>query len=160
MKLDWKFHISTDEMTTLDKVASLRSIETKAPELGNCARLTTFYEDRGQLHWKHGRNVQTLCGYFVQSWDREMCFVIEEPELGLCSVKPHLDANIKSEVIKCRVPIDIAWEYEQKERGALVFLSAFHPTHQARVEALSELLGLPHTLERLHQCEHEFQQAH
>lgn len=133
MKLDWKFYIPTDEM----KIIDMYSGEHK--HQGDCVRLTKFFEDAGQLHWKHGRGVQTINGYFVQAWDQEMVFVVEDRALNIGSVAQYLDANIRCEVIKCRVPLDEAYKYEQAQYGALLFLSEFHPSHQMRVDALEEM---------------------
>lgn len=142
MKLDWDFHIPTAGMSALEKVVGLRSGMRKAVELGDCARLTKFYEDAGQLHWYHGRNVQTFDGYFVQAWDQEMCFVVEDDTLGICTVAPYLDVNIKCEVIKCRVPMLMVGKYMSAVHGALLFLSHFHPSQEVRVSALGELTAL------------------
>tara|TARA_R110001592_G_scaffold363036_1_gene679422 strand:+ start:36062 stop:36583 length:522 start_codon:yes stop_codon:yes gene_type:complete len=135
MKLDWEFHISTEGMR-------MRDVNTHSYSgLLTQDRLTTFYEDLGQLHWGHGRSQETVEGYLVQSWDQEMSFTLPRDAWGTGHMGVLLDPNIKSEVIQCRVPVTEIANYLDPGRGALNFLGDRHPDHMTRVKALCILLG-------------------
>jgi len=135
MNLDWEFHISTEGMRMLD-VNMHSNAGLLTPD-----RLTTFFEDMGQLHWGHGRSRETIEGYFIQSWDQEMTFSLRPDTWGTRGREALLDPNIKSEVIQCRVPITEIANYLDPDRGALIFLGDRHPDHMTRVKALCILLG-------------------
>lgn len=136
MKLDWDFRIPTEGMIELTRESGVYPMGALNDDR---ARLTLFYEDRGQLSWAHGRGCQTVTGYFIQSIDGEMFFVAERSAAGE-DVLPFLDANIKSEVIRCRVPMTLDTLYENKEMGVLLFLGDYHPSILKRVDALGTFL--------------------
>ncbi len=109
------------------------------------ARLTTFFRDKGQLHWPHGDCVQTATVFFVQREDGLMRVVVAgvegsmRPLLADC-----LDPNIKTQVIECKVPlrdVDVSNLIRLYVEEPLAFVGSRHPVHQSRVDALAILLN-------------------
>lgn len=108
------------------------------------AKLTTFYRDRGQLHWPHDADVPTSKVYVVQREDGLLRVVPAGVAYNMYPIlQPHLDENIKAEVIECQVPMrdeemrNLVRAYVEEP---LLFLADRHPGHEARV-ALAILLN-------------------
>lgn len=109
------------------------------------ARLTTFYRDKGQLHWSHGEGVQTTTAYFVQREDGRIHVVLAGPDFNMRPIlADYLDPNIKADVIECEVPLrdddgsNLTRLYAEEP---LAFIGHRHPVHQSRVNALAVLLN-------------------
>ena len=106
-------------------------------------RLTSYYEDTGQLCWSFGRGIKTKTAYLIQANDRQMFVVIEPDDKRYTAeaLAQHLDANIPAEVIKCRVPADMSHHYEHEKHGVQLFLAQFHPSPDTRGALASFLWG-------------------
>ncbi|MBB3230959.1 hypothetical protein [Halomonas stenophila] len=109
----------------------------KPPYLKNCpwpeATLTTFFRDKGQLHWQHNKG-PTNTVYFVQRGDGVIRVVPAGPESNIRPIlSPHLDPRVQAEVIECQVPAQEVRFYVEQP---LAFIGANHPRHETRVSAL------------------------
>jgi len=158
MKLKSDFLISTKGLRKLHKPELLRAdgrFFANDPFHKKC-RVVTFYRDEGQLHWPHGRGCETHRAYIVQCVDGEVYF--QADTLGISSIEPYLDPNIKTDVIVCDVAVQEIRDYHDPVRGEATFLARRHPSSKVR----QELLMMLHEYEckRLNQCEHVSQPAH
>jgi len=96
-------------------------------------RLTSYYDDMGQIHWGYGRGVRTVPLYFIQAVDLELFVVLaQESKTPYELFLPYLDSNIKCDVIRCAVPKDKAYKYTNDEAGIRYFLSQHHPDIDVR----------------------------
>lgn len=103
------------------------------------AKLTTFYRDKGQLHWSHGEGVPTTTVYFVQREDGRIHVVLAGPDYNMRPIlAAYLDPNVKAEVIVCEAPLKDA-QLQNLLRfyvdQPLAFIADRHPVHEARATA-------------------------
>ena len=106
-------------------------------------RLTTYYDDMGQLHWGKGRGVKTWPLYFIQAVDLEISMVIGMGDASMSKLAlPYLDSNIKNDVIRCAVPVEHAGKYTNNENGIRYFLSQHHPDPEIREANFDQRLAL------------------
>lgn len=100
------------------------------PELKDKLRLTTLYEDFGQLHWPYGRGTETVPYLFIQNQCGEVWLTLANPHTNRLALKAYLDSNVKADVILCRVPEHVVKRNYNpwfNRMAALIFLGERHP---------------------------------
>lgn len=109
----------------------------------NCTKLTTFYEDCGQLNWPYDLQADSVKAWFVQTYRGDFKLVLEE---FIEMMFDYLDENIKATCIRCNVPRAEIGNYLKGSIGAATFIASRHPLHKCRVDMLCQLYDLHHSM--------------
>lgn len=103
---------------------------------------TTFYKDNGRLNWSGDESELTCSVYFIQREDG----VVKVVSSGLMGVnayhilKDHLEADIKADVIECKIPDALIRKCIHSDFGALAYIALRHPDWRVRKDLATQLL--------------------